>query len=524
MRMRHPLLAVAAGASVAVAALADGVSRHPTHLLLVALVAIAVVGVHASFRRSVAGSFRPVAIALVAQPALHVWAESVDPPHVHGHGLAYLVATDGTITVMQVFTSALAVLIAGACARIADILGRVIRRPADTLTPPVADRAVTTPAPPPVVALQSCRWRSAPRGAGRLSTGDPRPLSARACTSRHSRNRWAGEQIGRGRAAGEIVASTPKVIEGIPAARAAVELGGALRRRPAGLHPGRPGAEPRRVRARHHSRLMGREATRLEAELLAPEAGQASRAPGGRLRRAGRGRSRAAACGRSGSSSAPSGRRRTCRCTRRASSAAARAGCGSRPTSARAVVRQTNAPPTTGRTSTSSWRPSARSRPYRPASLNSSSTWFLVSTSTSAMSPTSPPMSGRLAGRLEIAANWAFTREVSRIRCSATGSRSSGWRRPADSMTSGAACTSALNSRSRASSSACLAQRDDPIVGNAQHEHARRRLPTAPAPAAFRSTLRSLSDAARVGLERAGDGDDVQVRRARATSRPARRR
>src|SRR5438132_130240 len=45
------------------------------------------------------------------------------------------------------------------------------------------------------------------------------------CTSRHSRNRWAGEQIGRGRAPDEIVGSTPKVIEGIPATRAAVELG-----------------------------------------------------------------------------------------------------------------------------------------------------------------------------------------------------------------------------------------------------------------------------------------------------------
>jgi glycerol-3-phosphate dehydrogenase (NAD(P)+) len=45
------------------------------------------------------------------------------------------------------------------------------------------------------------------------------------CTSRHSRNRWAGEQLGRGRSAAEIVASTPKVIEGIPAARAAVALG-----------------------------------------------------------------------------------------------------------------------------------------------------------------------------------------------------------------------------------------------------------------------------------------------------------
>jgi glycerol-3-phosphate dehydrogenase (NAD(P)+) len=62
--------------------------------------------------------------------------------------------------------------------------------------------------------------------------GDPRTVAGLAglgdvvatCTSRHSRNRWAGEQIGGGRAPAEVVASTPKVIEGIPAARAAVEL------------------------------------------------------------------------------------------------------------------------------------------------------------------------------------------------------------------------------------------------------------------------------------------------------------
>ncbi|MEA2639344.1 MAG: glycerol-3-phosphate dehydrogenase [Chloroflexota bacterium] len=39
------------------------------------------------------------------------------------------------------------------------------------------------------------------------------------CTSPHSRNRWAGEQLGRGRAPAEIIASTPMAIEGIPAAR-----------------------------------------------------------------------------------------------------------------------------------------------------------------------------------------------------------------------------------------------------------------------------------------------------------------
>jgi glycerol-3-phosphate dehydrogenase (NAD(P)+) len=44
------------------------------------------------------------------------------------------------------------------------------------------------------------------------------------CTSRHSRNRWAGEQLGRGCAPEEVIASTPMVIEGIPSARAMVAL------------------------------------------------------------------------------------------------------------------------------------------------------------------------------------------------------------------------------------------------------------------------------------------------------------
>jgi glycerol-3-phosphate dehydrogenase (NAD(P)+) len=44
------------------------------------------------------------------------------------------------------------------------------------------------------------------------------------CTSRHSRNRWAGERIGRGNDLGAVVASTPMVIEGIPATRGIVSL------------------------------------------------------------------------------------------------------------------------------------------------------------------------------------------------------------------------------------------------------------------------------------------------------------
>jgi glycerol-3-phosphate dehydrogenase (NAD(P)+) len=44
------------------------------------------------------------------------------------------------------------------------------------------------------------------------------------CTSRHSRNRWAGEQIGQGRDPAEIQASTSMVIEGIPSTSAIVAL------------------------------------------------------------------------------------------------------------------------------------------------------------------------------------------------------------------------------------------------------------------------------------------------------------
>jgi glycerol-3-phosphate dehydrogenase (NAD(P)+) len=44
------------------------------------------------------------------------------------------------------------------------------------------------------------------------------------CTSQHSRNRWAGEQIGRGRQLDEILGSTPKVVEGVPATRVAAAL------------------------------------------------------------------------------------------------------------------------------------------------------------------------------------------------------------------------------------------------------------------------------------------------------------
>jgi glycerol-3-phosphate dehydrogenase (NAD(P)+) len=70
-------------------------------------------------------------------------------------------------------------------------------------------------------------WRLVERHGGSLATvaglagvGDV----VATCTSRHSRNRWAGEEIGRGRRPEDVIASTRMVIEGIPSAKAIVGL------------------------------------------------------------------------------------------------------------------------------------------------------------------------------------------------------------------------------------------------------------------------------------------------------------
>ena len=42
--------------------------------------------------------------------------------------------------------------------------------------------------------------------------------------SRHSRNAWAGREIGKGRRLEEILASTPMVVEGVPTTKAAYAL------------------------------------------------------------------------------------------------------------------------------------------------------------------------------------------------------------------------------------------------------------------------------------------------------------
>ena len=43
-------------------------------------------------------------------------------------------------------------------------------------------------------------------------------------TSQHSRNRWAGEQLGRGRSLQEVLGATAMVVEGVPATRGVVAL------------------------------------------------------------------------------------------------------------------------------------------------------------------------------------------------------------------------------------------------------------------------------------------------------------
>jgi glycerol-3-phosphate dehydrogenase (NAD(P)+) len=47
---------------------------------------------------------------------------------------------------------------------------------------------------------------------------------ATTCVSQHSRNRWFGEQIGKGRNIAEVESDTSMVIEGVTTARSAFEL------------------------------------------------------------------------------------------------------------------------------------------------------------------------------------------------------------------------------------------------------------------------------------------------------------
>jgi hypothetical protein len=65
MRVRHPLLVAAAGASVAASALADVLERgsHFSHLVALALVAAVVVVAHAGLTGSVRGALPTTAVA-----------------------------------------------------------------------------------------------------------------------------------------------------------------------------------------------------------------------------------------------------------------------------------------------------------------------------------------------------------------------------------------------------------------------------------------------------------------------------
>ena len=80
------------------------------------------------------------------------------------------------------------------------------------------------------------------------------------CTSRHSRNRRAGEQIGLGRTLESVLAETRMVVEGVPATRAAVQLAE------------RAGVELPIARQVHAVLFEGREPRAAIADLMAREA------------------------------------------------------------------------------------------------------------------------------------------------------------------------------------------------------------------------------------------------------------
>lgn len=164
---RQALLLTAAAISLIGAAAVDvREAAHPTHLLGLGLVAAVVWGVHAAFIRSLPSRLSAVGVALVAQPLLHLWAEAFESA-APGGGFVHVMATDGRATALQMVSSVLAVLIAGAGVHITRILDNVLGLPLD-LDPvlPVADRVVAIPLRLAISGLRSCCWalRTARRG------------------------------------------------------------------------------------------------------------------------------------------------------------------------------------------------------------------------------------------------------------------------------------------------------------------------------------------------------------------------
>lgn len=133
---------VLSGAAVAVLAgvVADvAVGEHPTHSVVLGVVAFVVAALSRRLASGAVSALPAVAGALAAQPALHLTAESVRPevaPHSHDNLLGHLVADAAAAAGVQVVVPALVLVLVAMVTHLACLVFATVRRPTAPLPSP----------------------------------------------------------------------------------------------------------------------------------------------------------------------------------------------------------------------------------------------------------------------------------------------------------------------------------------------------------------------------------------------------
>ena len=174
VRRRHlPRLLLRGVAAVAAttAVAADTVAgEHPTHSLVLVLVATVIAALQRHLAPRSAIALPAVSVAVAAQPALHLISKIGQPiPVAHDHGgLLHIVASEAPTASMQIVVPVLVLVAATIGRQLLYLLINALRRPLVSTPAPLAVRRPALPRPGPPASDRCCAGvggRSAPRGA-----------------------------------------------------------------------------------------------------------------------------------------------------------------------------------------------------------------------------------------------------------------------------------------------------------------------------------------------------------------------
>ena len=166
------LRGVAAVATTIAVATDTLASEHPTHLLVLILVATVITALQRRLAPRSAIALPAVSIALAAQPALHLLSKIGQPiPVAHDHGgLLHIVASEAPTASMQIVVPVLVLVAATIGLQLLYLLINAVRRPIvwTPNTPLAVRRPASSPTRPSRLGsmLRWCGWaiRAARRG------------------------------------------------------------------------------------------------------------------------------------------------------------------------------------------------------------------------------------------------------------------------------------------------------------------------------------------------------------------------